>query len=81
MNFIRKPEWAMPEREATPETVFFGRRNFLKGAAGAVAAGALGEIAAAGAAETSKAHKDKTLDLYPAKRNPDVKLDRPLTEE
>ncbi len=64
MNFIRKPEWAMPEREATPETVFFDRRNFLKGAA-----------------ETSKAHKDKTLDLYPAKRNPDVKLDRPLTEE
>jgi len=76
MNFIRKPEWAMPEREATPETVFFDRRNFLKGAAEA-----LGGIAAAGAAETSKAHKDKTLDLYPAKRNPDVKLDRPLTEE
>ncbi|MEE9240721.1 MAG: protein-methionine-sulfoxide reductase catalytic subunit MsrP [bacterium] len=88
MNFIKKPGWAIPEREATPESLFMGRRNFLKGTLGALAtsgigtlaAGALGQMEIAEGAEKD-APKDKTLDLYPAKRNPAFKLDRPLTEE
>lgn len=78
MNFIKKPEWAMPEREATSESVFMNRRKFMLGAAGAIAAGAVG-----GTSEVLAAvpQKDKTLDLYPAKRNADFKLDRPLTKE
>ncbi|MDA1001245.1 MAG: twin-arginine translocation signal domain-containing protein, partial [bacterium] len=42
MPFIRKKEWAIPEREATPESVFWERRKFLKGAAGLAAGGILG---------------------------------------
>ena len=34
MNYIKKPEWSMPERDATPESVFLNRRNFLAGGAG-----------------------------------------------
>lgn len=81
MNIIHRPEWAIPEGETTPETVFFNRRKFMTGAAGAVAAGALGGIGALDLAEGAEAPKDKTLSLYPAKRNPEFKLDRPLTEE
>ena len=81
MNIIHRPEWAIPEGETTPETVFFNRRKFMTGAAGAVAAGALGGIGALDWAEGAEAPKDKTLSLYPAKRNPEFKLDRPLTEE
>lgn len=88
MNFIQKPEWAIPEREATPEALFLNRRKFLKGSLSALATGAMGSIAggalagmgiAEGAAKA--APKDKTLDLYPAKRNPAFTLDRPLTPE
>ncbi|MBI3026371.1 MAG: protein-methionine-sulfoxide reductase catalytic subunit MsrP, partial [Candidatus Tectomicrobia bacterium] len=79
MNLIRKPGWAIPEREATPEDVFFGRRRFLLGAAGALAGGLTGAWGAGAA--PSKEAEDKTLGLYPAKRNPAFTLDRPLTEE
>ena len=80
MNFIKKPGWAIPEREATPESLFMNRRNFLKGTLGTIAAGAMGQMDMAEGAEKG-APKDKTLDLYPAKRNPAFTLDRPLTEE
>jgi sulfoxide reductase catalytic subunit YedY len=47
-----------------------------------VVAGGIGGTAFAGAAEkTSKQPVDRTLDLYPAKRNPEFTLDRPLTKE
>ncbi len=83
MNFIRKPGWAIPEREATPEQVFFDRRGFLKGALGTIAAGlAAGPAGALTALAAEKGEPaDKTLDLYPAKRNPAFTLDRPLTKE
>ncbi|MEE9124297.1 MAG: protein-methionine-sulfoxide reductase catalytic subunit MsrP [candidate division NC10 bacterium] len=81
MQFLRKPDWALPEREATPESIFLDRRRFLMGALGVVAGG-IGGAAFAGAAEkTSEAPLDRTLDLYPAKRNPEFTLDRPLTKE
>jgi sulfoxide reductase catalytic subunit YedY len=59
--------WEIPERDATPEQVYLNRRQILK------AAGFLGAQGLIAATE-SKA-------LYPAKRNPEFKLDRPITEE
>ena len=65
---IRIPKgWEMPEREATPEQVFLNRRSLLK-AAGFF--GTEGLLAAA-----------KEEGPYPAKRNPEFTLDRPITEE
>jgi sulfoxide reductase catalytic subunit YedY len=63
---IRSPRgWEIPEREATPESAYLNRRQLL------TAAGFLGveRLLAAGAGP------------YPAKRNPDFTLDRPITEE
>lgn len=39
MHLIRRPSWFVPERDATPESVFLNRRALLKGA-GALALGA-----------------------------------------
>ncbi len=82
MHHLRKSDWAIPEREATPESVFIDRRRFLMGALGVLAGGIGGATTLASAAEkTSGVPPDRTLDLYPAKRNPDFTLVRPLTEE
>lgn len=59
--------WEIPEREATPESVYLNRRQLLQ-AAGFL--GAEGLLAAADAGGR-----------YPAKRNPEFTLDRPITEE
>ncbi len=68
------PSWQMPEREATPEKVFLNRRHFL----GALTAGTTALIGGgAFAAKTA----DPTADLYPAQRNNNYTLDRPLTKE
>jgi sulfoxide reductase catalytic subunit YedY len=89
MHVHRKPGWVIPEREATPESVFFNRRAFLKGGLG-VAAGGLASMGALGSAraqdDKNKADEkapaaDKTMDLYPANRNSTFTLDRPLTDE
>ena len=69
--------WELPEASATPEDVFFNRRQLIQAmglGAATIGAGALGISKAFGAA-------DPTLDLYPAKRNEAYKLDRPITEE
>jgi len=82
MHYLRRPGWAIPEHEATPEAVFMDRRRFLKGALGVLAGGIAGGIPLAGAAEkTAEEPADRTLNLYPAKRNPKFPLDRPLTQE
>ena len=46
MNIIRKRSWELPEREATPEAVFFNRRSVLAGLgiAGASIAGGAGSL-------------------------------------
>ncbi len=61
--------WEIPEREATPESVYFNRRTLLK------AAGFVGMESLLGDALTAA---PKTDDLYPAKRNDTYKLDRPV---
>ena len=67
---IQSPKgWTIPEREATPESVFLNRRKLLHGM-GFLGMEALTRQAFAAGAE-----------LYPAKRNAKYTLDRPLTAE
>jgi len=63
--------WEMPERQATPESVYMNRRAFL---AGAAAASAL-------AGGSAQAATGPAAGLYPPKRNELFKLDRKLTPE
>ena len=72
MAYLRIPKgWEIPEWEVTPEHVFLNRRKFLA-AMGITAIGATGILPRQlGAADP----------LYPAKRNPAYKLDRPITAE
>jgi sulfoxide reductase catalytic subunit YedY len=75
MPVRRKRGWELRDSEATPEAVFLGRRELLKGvAAGSILApGLLPSLAVA--AEGS------SVELYPGKRNWRYTLDRPLTDE
>ena len=67
--------WNARECEATPEGLFFNRRQALLGGAGAFGAGLLGTQP--GFAQAA----DPSAGLYPAKRNEAFTLDRPLTPE
>lgn len=79
MNSIRRRGWEIPERELTPEHLFFNRRGFLAGGASVLA---LGPRAAIAQRVTELANlPDPTADLYPAKRNEKYVLDRPITDE
>src|SRR5665213_1926843 len=74
-----KRGWEIPEREATPESVFTNRRVLLKAMGyGALLATAAPPFGAALAAEADAA--DPSAKLYPFKRNDKFKLDRPITE-
>ncbi len=77
MHPIRRRGWAIPERLATPEHLFFSRRAMLAGT------GALALGAAAGSAQAQRVADlpDPTADLYPVKRNEKYVLDRPVTDE
>ncbi|WP_186394462.1 protein-methionine-sulfoxide reductase catalytic subunit MsrP [Stappia sp. TSB10GB4] len=76
MNIIRRRSWELPEREATPEAVFFNRRSVL---AGLGIAGA--SMAGAGLPRPAFAEEDPTAGLYPAPRNEAYTLDREITPE
>jgi len=75
-----KRGWEIPERLATPESLFFKRRELVK-------AMGLGAILAAAPALSSRAFAadapaaDPSAGLYPVKRNPKYTLDRPVTDE
>ena len=74
---IRRPaRWAIPERDATPETVFLNRRQLLGGAGGLLAAG----LATPAFARTEP-EAPIAPELYPAKRNDAYKIDREITEK
>jgi sulfoxide reductase catalytic subunit YedY len=77
MHIIRRRGWEMPERLATPEHVFVNRRAFLS----ATAAAATMALPGAATAQRLTDQPDPSLDLYPAKRNEQFKLDRPVTDE
>jgi len=67
---IKTPKgWEIPEREATPESVFLNRRALLQG---------MGFLGMSALAQQAFAAGE---DLYPAKRNTKYTLDRPLTAE
>jgi sulfoxide reductase catalytic subunit YedY len=77
MHVIRRRGWDIPERLATPEHLFFSRRQVL--AAGGASMLALSpELALA---QRIADLPDPTSGLYPLKRNETYTLDRPVTEE
>ena len=77
MQILRRRGWELPEREATPETVFRDRRRLIQ----AAAAGSIAAAAWPVAARAATTEGDPTADLYPGPRNPAYTLDRPLTPE
>ncbi|KMO11617.1 protein-methionine-sulfoxide reductase catalytic subunit MsrP [Methylobacterium platani] len=80
MHIKVKRGWEMPERLATPESVFLNRRTLLGGSLGMAAASLAGGPAHA-ALPGEGTGAVKTADLYPARQNPAYTLDRPLTAE
>jgi len=68
--------WEIPESQATPEHVFFKRRDVLKAAAILPALAGLGV-----APSLADAFDDPSRPLYPAKRNENFILDREVTPE
>ena len=72
MHVIRKPGWALPEREVTPEHLFMDRRRAL-GLVGAGAAAAVWPGAARGS--------ELLAARYPAPRNDAYAVERALTPE
>lgn len=77
-NVLHKPSWALSESHATPEEVFFNRREIIRGF-GLTGLGIAAAIAAGPG--RARADDDPTADLYPAERNPAYRLDRELTPE
>lgn len=77
MLIRRKRGWEIPERDATPESIYRNRRQFLKN----VAAGSVGAAAAALPVGRAMAAADPNDGLYPAKRNDAYKVDRPITDK
>jgi methionine sulfoxide reductase catalytic subunit len=77
MQVIRRREWEIPERLATPEHLFLDRRAFLA----ATGAAALSLSPQTALAQRLSDVPDPTKDLYPAKRNEKFTLDRPITDE
>jgi methionine sulfoxide reductase catalytic subunit len=78
MHILHRRSWDIPERLATPESVFLNRRAFLGGAVGAAAMALSSDPAGA---QRLADLPDPTRDLYPAKRNEVFALDRPITDE
>jgi len=75
MNVIHRRGWDIPERLATPEHLFFSRRQVLAGASALALAPHLA------LAQRIADLPDPTASLYPVKRNEKYKLERPITEE
>jgi sulfoxide reductase catalytic subunit YedY len=78
MHVMRRRGWEISDRHATPEHIFWNRREFLGAAAGATAFALSPGLALA---QRAGDQPDPTLDLYPAKRVEKFVLDRPITDE
>jgi len=76
VSIHHRRSWEIAERLATPESVYLNRRAILKGFG-------LGMATLAATARMAGAQEaaDPTADLYPAKKNDDYKIDRPVTPE
>ena len=75
MNVIRRRNWELLDRQATPEHLFFDRRQFL------AAAGVASLTPQFAWAQRVADLPDPSRDLYPVKRNDAFVLDRPVTDE
>jgi len=73
MLIRRQRGWEIPERLATPESIYLNRRHVLAAAGLGLAAAALPGMALA--------QSDPTADLYPAPRNSRYAIERPVTPE
>lgn len=77
MHVIRHRGWEIPESCATPEHLFFNRRDFLA----ATVASALSLSPELARGQRVSDLPDPTKELYPVKRNETYTLDRPVTDE
>ncbi|ABS67974.1 oxidoreductase molybdopterin binding [Xanthobacter versatilis] len=77
MYIRRRRGWEIPESAATPEGLYFSRRELM--GAGAMLAAA--SLAGPAAAQRVSDLPDPSAGLYPAARNPRYTLDRPVTPE
>src|SRR3954447_8564065 len=77
MHVIRRRDWEISERLAPPEHLFFSRRAFLAATGAAAFSLSPGSVLAQRVADLP----DPTKDLYPARRNENFILDRPVTDE
>ncbi|MCC9620507.1 protein-methionine-sulfoxide reductase catalytic subunit MsrP [Thalassospira sp. MA62] len=76
MLIRRNKGWEIPERDATPQSVYQNRRMFLK----TLAAGSIGASAASLPLSAALASDEApTSDLYPVTRNPAYRVDRDIT--
>ena len=80
-----KRGWEIPESQATPESVFYDRRNLVKTLAlgPILAAGAVNGLGLAGPLSSAAlaAESDPSASLYPVPRNLRYRLDRAITKE
>ena len=82
--YIKMPRpWDMPERQLTPEGLYWNRRQILRamGVTGLGLAGALAGCRSSQEAEQQIQRRVQTLPKLSALRNDAFSLDRPLTEE
>ncbi len=77
MYVKRKRGWEIPERLATPESVYLNRREILLASGFSLMSG----LAATAWPGKAFAATDPTADLYPAPRNAKYTIDRPITPE
>jgi sulfoxide reductase catalytic subunit YedY len=77
MHVIRKKGWEIPERLATPESVYLNRRQILAASGASLIAG----IAATAAPGIAHAQSNPTANLYPATRNTKYTVERAITPE
>ena len=82
---IVPPKWQMTERSITPQSIFCARRCFIKtfglSGLGLVAGLPFGCGPNENAAKIGEQENPPVADLYPARRNPNFILDRPITNE
>src|SRR5262249_4237275 len=77
MHVIRRRGWEIPEQQATPEHIFFSRREFMA----AAGAGAIALSPGLALAQRVADVPDPSKDLYPFKKNEKYTIERPLTDE
>ena len=75
MLIKQKPSWYMPEHLATPEDVYFNRRQILKSMGGAVGIGAAAGVGIVPSLASA------AIEGFPAPRNAKYTLDRAITDE